>query len=281
MPNTFEDYIVAVKSKYEVEKDKIYSDFLLKPSPAQLRDFCLVIYDTGLSNKDKEVFELFFKSKPDAPLRKFIENVEVEKFRKICNFLNGRSSTTSQNSLNLIAILVNYEWRPFSYFLKSECRIDDEVKIQTTSIEKPIAILKGQPQLGYQTTKTGVINKIVYGVLALIGCTSIGYTAKSILLPEPQCMQWQKNHYEVVDCEIENQMGFNSTTEIIPYNENQSHLIKLEVTDTTIFFRNGKSIYWYCKVNGIPEFFNTHGLHPKTNKALKPVTNYIINKYVK
>ena len=78
MVNTFDDYIVAVRSKYEVEKNKIYSDFLLKPSPAQMRELCLLIHDKGLSNKDKEVFELFFRTKPDSTLRKAIENSDLE-----------------------------------------------------------------------------------------------------------------------------------------------------------------------------------------------------------
>ena len=122
MVNTFDDYIVAVRSKYEVEKNKIYSDFLLKPSPAQMRELCLLIHDKGLSNKDKEVFELFFRTKPDSTLRKAIENIDVEKLKKICNFLNGKSQSTSPNSLNLIAILVDFELRPFGHFLNSDLK---------------------------------------------------------------------------------------------------------------------------------------------------------------
>ena len=94
-------------------------------------------------------------------------------------------------------------------------------------------------------------------------------------------MQWQKNHYEVVDCTNENQQGLLKQYDIIPFDENQCKLIKIEVSDTTTFFKNGNSLYWYCKVNGKPEFFNTHGVHPETGKALKPVTEYIINKYIK
>lgn len=277
MPNTFEDYIVAVKSKYEVEKNKIYADFLLKPSPAQLRSFCLIIYDNGMSNRDKEVFELFFRTRPDTTLRKAIENLDVEKFRKICNFLTNKSSTTSQNSLNLIAILVGYEYRPFSNFLKSE---SIDVEFPTEPEREFDSGYQKDEDKKIQPTRS-LKKKILTGILGFLGVASMGYTVKNLWMPEPQCMQWQTDHYEVVNCQTENQMGFNLSNEIIPYNDNQSHLIKLKVTDTTTFFRNGQALYWYCKVNGKPEFFNTHGLHPKTNKALKPVTNYIINKYVK
>lgn len=281
MANKFDDYILAVRSKYEVEKNKVYSDFLLKPSPAQLRDLCLIIHDKGLSKKDKEVFELFFKTKPDSELRKAIENIDVEKLRKICNFLNEKSKTTSQNSLNLIAILINYELRPFSLFLVSDLIIDKE---ETKDINEPASIVKDMPQKNdTQKPKSSkkLKNKIAIGFLGLIGLTSIGYTTKNMIAPDPQCMQWQKNHYEVVDCTNENQQGLLKQYDIIPFDENQSKLIKIEVSDTTTFFKNGNSLYWYCKVNGKPEFFNTHGVHPETGKALKPVTDYIVNKYIK
>ncbi|MQP52692.1 MULTISPECIES: hypothetical protein [unclassified Flavobacterium] len=94
-------------------------------------------------------------------------------------------------------------------------------------------------------------------------------------------MQWQKNHYEVVDCKSENQQALLKQYDIIPFDEHQSKLIKIEVSDTTTFFKNGKSLYWYCKVNSTPEFFNTHGVHPETGTALKPVSKYIVYKYIK
>ena len=282
MVNTFDDYIVAVRSKYEVEKNKIYSDFLLKPSPAQMRELCLLIHDKGLSNKDKEVFELFFRTKPDSTLRKAIENIDVEKLKKICNFLNGKSQSTSPNSLNLIAILVDFELRPFGHFLNSDLKQESvEIKNLIESYN-PIKTFVQEIEPHRSEQKNKLIKKIAIGFLGLIGLTSIGYTAKNIIAPEPQCMKWQKNHYEVVDCNNENeQQGFLKQNDIIPFDEHQSKLIKIVVSDTTTIFKNGKSLYWYCKVDGELEFFNTHGIHPETGKALRPVTEYIINKYIK
>lgn len=274
MPNTFEDYIVAVKSKYEVEKDKIYSDFLLKPSPAQLREFCLLIHDNGLSTKDRAVFDLFFKTNPDLVLRKIIENVDVEKFRKICNFLNGKSLTTSQNSLNLIAILVNYDFRPFSYFLKSEINFESlEVK-KSNKEKKPFS----ENNFNRGDGKKNLKKKIGIGLFGLIGIGSIGYTTKNIIASESQCMQWQKNHYEYIDCD---KKGLLELYPIIPVDESLINLRKIEVTKNTVFFRKGTPIVWYCKHNNKVEFYNSHGLHPETGKPLKGITKYLIDKYVK
>jgi hypothetical protein len=68
---------------------------------------------------------------------------------------------------------------------------------------------------------------------------------------------------------------------IEPFREEVLKLKQIEVCDTTTFFKEGKPIVWYCKVDGKPEFFNTYGIHPETGKALRPVTKYIIEKYVK
>jgi hypothetical protein len=281
MANTFDDYILAVRSKYEVEKNKVYSDFLLKPSPAQIRELCLLIHDKGLSNKDKEVFELFFKAKPDSTLRKAIENIDVEKLKKICNFLNGKTQSTSPNSLNLIAILVDFDLRPFGHFLNSNQNQEDVEIESLPESYKTIKTIVQEIEPVRQEPKNKLRKKIAIGFLGLIGLTSIGYTAKNIIVPEPQCMQWQKNHYEIIDCTNENQQGILKQYDIIPFDENQSKLIKIEVSDTTTFFKNSKSLYWYCKVDGKPEFFNTYGVHPETGKALKPVSEYIVQKYVK
>lgn len=281
MANTFDDYILAVRSKYEVEKNKVYSDFLLKPSPAQIRELCLLIHDKGLSNKDKEVFELFFRTKPDVTLRKSIENIDVEKLKKICNFFSGKSQSTSPNSLNLIAILVDFDLRPFGNFINSDFKKGVEEIKDLIETNHPIESFIQEVKLQRPESKKNLKKKIAIGFLGLIGLTSIGYTAKNMIAPDPQCMQWQKNHYEVVDCNSENQQGLLQQHYIIPFDEHQSKLIKIEVSDTTTFFKNGKPLYWYCKVDGKPEFFNTHGVHPVTGKALKQVSDYIIEKHVK
>ena len=82
---------------------------------------------------------MFFKTRPDTTLRKAIENIDVEKLKKICNFLNGKSQSTSPNSLNLIAILVDFEPRPFKKFYENSKT--EETK-PVKRIEKAKEILK-------------------------------------------------------------------------------------------------------------------------------------------
>ncbi|MEN2401491.1 hypothetical protein GKZ90_0016995 [Flavobacterium sp. MC2016-06] len=94
------------------------------------------------------------------------------------------------------------------------------------------------------------------------------------------CIQWSGDHYDEVSCELEVQGAgtFNSPE---TYDERIINLRRIQVCDTTTFFINNKAVVWYAKVGDNAEFFNTHGMHPENGKALRPVTHYIINKYVK
>jgi hypothetical protein len=67
------------------------------------------------------------------------------------------------------------------------------------------------------------------------------------------------------------------------YNDDRiKNFRKIEVDCETNFFDSkGKVQVWYGKnLNKELEFFSTLGLHPETGKTLKPITDYMINKYV-
>lgn len=50
----------------------------------------------------------------------------------------------------------------------------------------------------------------------------------------------------------------------------------------TVFFNDDGSVrIWYVKnKDGTIEYFSSYGLHPKTGRALKPISQYMINKYL-
>ena len=88
------------------------------------------------------------------------------------------------------------------------------------------------------------------------------------------------HHYEYIVCYSCTSQGILEIP-VEPADESKAKLRKIEVTETTTFFVNDKPVIWYSKVNGKPEFFNTHGFHPVTGKPLKPITKYMIDKWVK
>ena len=103
------------------------------------------------------------------------------------------------------------------------------------------------------------------------GMIYLGFLKKS-------CMQWSGNHYEEVSCDLKVQEG-GIYNVVEPLDERVINLRKIQVSDTTTFFKNDIAIIWYAKVGDSVEFFNTHGRHPESKKPLRPVTQYIIDKY--
>lgn len=51
--------------------------------------------------------------------------------------------------------------------------------------------------------------------------------------------------------------------------------------ETKFFNENGDVRFWYGKnKDGSLEYFTSYGMHPQTGKTLKPITKYIIDKYI-
>lgn len=98
------------------------------------------------------------------------------------------------------------------------------------------------------------------------------------LLPKKECMQWNTNHFEIVDCSSKSNEPLDAR---IPINDARLGLKKLEAHSIKTYFENGRPVVWYAKNDGKIELFNQPGLHPTTGKTLKPITPYIINKYLK
>lgn len=89
-----------------------------------------------------------------------------------------------------------------------------------------------------------------------------------------KCLVWNENHYEKVDCD-------GKLPNPILKDINIDMFKKVMVTADSTFFVNGHPVIWYGKSKeGNLEYFNSAGLHPVTLKPLKPITRYIIEKYI-
>ncbi len=282
MAITSNDYIIAVKEKYELEKNGIYGGFLIEPTSALLRDLCLLVFDKGLKKKDEEVFANFFKPKEEKGLRKAIENVDVEKLRTVCNFLKGVSKKTNLPVLNLIAVIVDYEMRPFSKFITLENKdaaITDKTNSTKNEVDLDVENKNKQPKKIENTTNHPIRN-IGIGIIGLLSFLTIGYSVKDVLLPKKQCMQWTKDHYEKVSCDSKI-ITLATLNTIKAIDSSELNLKKITVCDTTIFFEYDKPIVWYHKFNNEIECFNADGKHPVTGRDLKPITPYMVKTHFK
>lgn len=93
-------------------------------------------------------------------------------------------------------------------------------------------------------------------------------------------MQWQKDHYELVDCDAVKGENYDFGA-IVPVDQSQVNLKKLNVCDTTSFFIGVKPRYYYCKINDQIECFNQRGYHPLSEQELRRITPHIVNTYIK
>ena len=286
---TFNHYKNAIQEHYEIKKNEDVTGILLNPTPAQLRTYCSLVVDKGITSQDEEIFRNFFETKSNESLKKSIDNCNTDKFKTIISFLKDKRDSEISLRVELSAILIDFKPRPYNKYntfggLTKNDKID-LISIPFAEInnddedQKSQDVLIKKPNQETNNSKKNLKKKIAIGLVTFIGLSSIGYTAKNIIAPKPQCMQWQKNHYEYVDCD---KKGLLELYPIIPVDESLINLRKIEVNKKTPFFCNGKPNVWYYKRNnGEVEFYNSHGIHPETGKPLKAITNYMINKYVK
>lgn len=333
--NVENDYKEAIRAKYRKEKEGgDYYDFLAIPGQASLRDLCWKIFRSNPKKDDLKTYSDFFKFDFDSK-EENTSTTYTDKFRKVGTFYKEGKKPAKNSTIELAAILVDFEPRPFNKFrihnlypddisddnlvlenqpkkqiegsgdLENfldekerekgiekgiveekediEVREKEEVKEREEIKQSSIEEIESRPQainafVSIQKNpriKLGPrIRKAVIG-LALVLC--IGFPVIFFAFPAKGCMQWTGNKYEMVDCDLK---AADNNIELL--DPTLINLKKVQVCDTTTCFdKNGVAIIWYAKTaNGI-DFFNAHGRHPENNSSLRPVTNYILKKYVR
>lgn len=89
------------------------------------------------------------------------------------------------------------------------------------------------------------------------------------------CIIWENTVFKQISCS--SKIAIDNTI----YNIDINNFKKIEANKHTVFFNKRKPLVWYGKsLSGKMEFFNNRGVHPFTLKELKPITEYIINKYI-
>jgi len=281
--NSIDDYKKGIKAKYEEAKEREYSGFLLNPSPAELKNFCLLLFDKGYNKWDQEIVNRFFELDEKSSNRKQIEYFDVDKLRPISNFLKGRTDATRIVNLDLIAVLVDFNTRPYRKFmsenkeeLPASAESNEILKLEKEEKEEKIEVIFFE-----EFKKKSVSKRVIFAMLPLLVLVAAGYGVQNIFFPDKNCMVWVGNRYEAVEYD-----KVKDSAAVIPVNQNiLDDFKKITVCDTTTFFKKGDSnnpLVWYGKSPDKKEYeyFNQPGLHPETRKTLKPITKYIIRKYI-
>jgi hypothetical protein len=302
--NTFEDYKKAIRIKYEIEKEGVYFNFLTPPSQANLRNLCWERFKSNENKDDLSVFSSFFKFEFDLEKKNGF-NEQTDRFRPIGSFLKGEKTPANRYAVELAAVLVDYQPRPFKKFKEKgliledrpigipkiplpfkeynekeeevidECDKDeDESDFETPPLSNNQGNLFDNFRNRFSKKFTKKFKQVFIVMLLLF---ALIFAVIYFAVIKKHCMQWSEDHYEIVDCNSGIEGNLNS---IIPLDENLLDFRKIKVCDTTTCFKeNGKAIVWYTKTGNGADFFNTHGRHPINEKPLRPITKYIKEKY--
>lgn len=280
MKDSFGAYKKAIKERYEHEKLGDFANYLLAPTDAKLRRLCEIRFRENTNDSDLAIFERFFGFPFVGNGKKLVQ--QTESFRTIKKFLKGESVLTDENAADMLAVIVDYQSRPFHRFVRvgqepenSKPFVDPPTGISsddlkpTKTVDLPETLKKEKSPQGKEANRIWENSKKYIAILLLVIATAI---VVKLLARQPRCLTWNNDHYELVDCE--------GDYPIVPYRDDLLEFRKIEVSDTTTFFKNGKPIVWYSKQDNGYTFFNAAGENPITGKELKPISRYIIENRI-
>ncbi|MBO9584006.1 MAG: hypothetical protein J7574_07595 [Flavobacterium sp.] len=155
MNNTLEEYKKAIKLKYEIEKEGEYFDFLYNPSRGKLRDLCWLIYEDRPTQDDLNVFKNLLCLDFDHTQKNKFKD-QKDKFRPIETFFKGETDPSNIDAINLAAVIVDFQPRPFKKF-NEKCRTeeakqfkfvakDGTAEIENNGIEKEVLVKNGHDE---------------------------------------------------------------------------------------------------------------------------------------
>jgi hypothetical protein len=278
MKDSFSTYKEAIKEKYRNEKLDRYANFLHLPTAAKLRDLGIILFKETKNQSDQKIFQSFFGFEFDLNGIQKIKN-ETDKFKPLATFLKDETELSDYNAADFLAVLLDYQPRPYSKFLQQ-----GHIVIEKFSGEKEKIITEGIPEeiedrIGVKGPSFFRKSKISVVAFGLAGLVLGSYVVKTEFFPAKNCMQWNQDHYDEVVCEGK-KIGFVSINPIFEKDEKLLKFRKINVSDTTTFFLEEQPVVWYIKQNNKCEYFNAPGLHPISGKPLKPISNYIVEKYI-
>ncbi len=290
MKDGFGLYKEAIRKKYELERQGDFANYLHTPTDAKLRRLCQARLQDNTSENDNAIFERFFGFRIQGNGQKLVK--QTDDFKTIKKFLKGQSVLTDENAADLLALMLDFQPRPFVKFLRASSfgkssagsssfeHIEDEIAQNRSSVRiaadesdtrvnqfdtEPQATAEAVQQ--FKSLSDGAKKWLAYGLLFVSAAFLVNFFTS-----RPDCMVWANDHYERVDC--------GHQRAVVPFRERLLEFRKIKVSDTTAFFRQGRPAVWYSKQKNVYEFFNAGGTHPVTGAELRPITVYLIHRRV-
>jgi len=315
--NTLEDlYKKAIKEKYEEAKNGDDFFFLNAPTRGKLNKLCWEKFtNNDMPSSDLNVFNSLLGISFDISSKNKFKQ-ETDLFRPVEKFFKGETDPDKIDVVDMAAILVDFQPRPFNKFRKEidpenlklieELRdtkhykpeinsvgFSDEVETENFADFKNEGIKQDEAEEVEQDENQD-LGKIPTGIFTPItkvgeGGTNSGLKRSLIiaafllgLILIVYLNMSQKDCMQWMGDHYEkierSDDGYCDTY----YDARYFDLKKIDVCDTTEFFDDiGRAKVWYIKIGNSVECYNQHAPYPEnTQRFLKPITQHIINKYL-
>ncbi len=308
------DYIKLVIAAYNKKRaNKELSPLLAKSTPASIRKECLHVYRERYDKKDEQVLRAFFG--PPEPGRQFLQIIEgfpTNKFKPLDNRLKGDTGNTDDINLELLAWLIDFQYRPYvfdmeviltkdelatigkseknpgndqtkyglqKYTLKEEDEgVDTDFKSSKLSLN--IEVGNAEDDTKKQKKKR---RRIIIIILIVSACLGGSYfiwqqeRSKQTAFGNATtgCMYWKDDHYEAMPCNEERKDRLK-----LPLDPEKMKSFKRILREDTITEKSIGKVY-YIKIDGRIEYYTSGGNHPiDVTRTLRPLSIYMFEKYL-
>jgi hypothetical protein len=267
--------------------------YLSNPTPGNVKKAVLEMAGLQLVAADSQILVKGLNLDSEKPLLEQIKKKVTDDFKTLSKFLKNETKDTDHTNLDLIAVLIDFNPRPFSKFKthwkeEASTSFAKEEKTKATLVEDNVGenfsveelleskILKQEKP---KTGKRGSLLKL--GIVVMFTFLILTVIYLFISKEEKTCIAWMGEKYETVPCNTQfldqkriivqvnnGVVNINDFRQIVPNNQ------------TTFYDNAGNPKIWYANnETGSPEFFNQRGNHPITHAPLKPVPMQLVAHY--
>jgi hypothetical protein len=296
----FRDYRNAVVNKYrEQVASKTIALNLFRLTPAKVKKECEAVCKARFQTADERTLRAFFGNAENCEgYLRTIDRVDIDRFKPLINFLEGKSRETDEKNIELLAWLIDFEDRPFDLYgkygkMNSPFGVGDPIVESTDDTSKRESKRLGTTEAGIppqETSKEGSgsmgekPNRRKKRLVAalIIALSAASYFAINNFVGDnnrsnaDSCMYWKDDHFEKVSCrqKIQNANVIALDADLL------NNFKKITMPDTITYTSIGK--IWYTKIKGQLEYYTGMGYHPiSTQLQLKPITKYIIDTHIR
>lgn len=302
----YDDYPKLLLHIYnEKKKGNILSGRLMNPTPANLKEECVIAL-RRLKRRDEKALKDFFKQDGEnVSWERVIKNFETDKFRPIQSYLLNDTNSMNEIRMEVLAWLLDLRDRPYNPdidYSKLFKRKPDEITGDDFQDSMPVIgdpVINGNEFGGEVATRSSqgsdpdinfpnqeksapgkrkyitVFRKKIAAFIIPVAILAAAYFTFNNKQSSGGCMYWTGDHYEVISCHPRT-----GDTVVIALDSLKLINFKRIKEPATITYNSIGSV-WYSKINNKYEYFTAGGYHPKERgKKLRPISKHIIDSQI-